>query len=483
MNAIRSQRRPIRWFRAVLWGSALCFGNVSFSADLDADGIDDATEYQLLQRFAPVIYPDETHVAPQEGVGVPVSITWLLRNANLSAPANPGFRWFLDRPSVVDAINFYSTRADPASWRIENYYTTGNAPGDERSWPHAMASGEGVYGRVWKPWASHPYIYSVQYFGFFTWNETAFDFGNGNHEGDWMCVDYAIDTRGGFENPPILHAIYHNHGPQMFVTPELLELQDGRPVVYLERGTNEAWPNRGGRGTSGWPRSNGFATDMHWDHKLGPWQDFFTTLFGQEVSEYKIHREHFGEGAPYQTHGIPNIGDFSNNAPVSLCGGEGTFILTYQGRYGTEFTDILDLADVNSPTGPPWQDKMWKREWLDDAGNPIGPWTARRGPFSSNTNNFYLYSTTVLGPGLPPVVLEQFSFSVPQLRNVTYVDVESPREGNGSAALPYRNLLLGIAMTEEDGTVFLQPGSFRKNFEINQAITLTAPNGPVEIGQ
>jgi len=441
------------------------------AADADGDGIDDAIEYQLLQRFAPVLYPNETQDAPGEGVGVPVSVTWLLRNSLLIHSVGD-FQDVLDRPRAAAAISFLDSQGGGDDFHISNHHIWGDSPGDERSWPISSTLGEGVYGRVWKPWPnSHPYIYSVQYYVLLTWNETAYSGGFGNHESDWLCVDYAIDVRSGFDNPPVIHAIYHNHGPQIFVTPELLEFQGGHPVVYVEKGTNEAWPNRGDRGKFGWPTSNGFATNGDWDDAASWWQDllFGSLTFGpEEISEYKVHREHFGFGNPYVTHDVPNIGDINptNSQPVSLCGNEGLFLLKYPGKYGLICTEPGD-----PPRGPRFQDKMWARAWTNISGLPRGPWIALRDPFSPDTSGSYLYTTA------------GYAFAVPQLLSPTYLDSNSSREGNGSSGLPYRNLLLGIAMTQPGGTVSIQPGSIPLNFHINQPITLTAPAGTVTIGE
>jgi len=445
-------------------------------ADLDGDGIDDAIENQLLQRFAPVLYPNEQHDVPEEGAGVPVSVTWLLRNSRIMRVVPE--QVLLDRPDISAAVQFVADSGNGAlGRRIRNYHVWGDSPGDVRSWPISIGLGEGVYGRVWKPWPNtHTNLYSVQYFVLLTWNETAYSLGFGNHESDWLCVDYTIDARLGFENPPIIHAIYHNHGPQIFVTPELLESENGHPVVYVEKGTNEAWPNRGTRGKDGWPRSNGFATNMDWDDNeyaliylssllCGPYAPVCALLeipivHGFTPSEYKIHREHDGNGNRYATHDVPNIGGVSNDVPVSLCGEEGRFLLQYQGLYGWESS-----APGDPPESPCWQAKMWNREWTD------GPWSNSREPFSPDTSGFHLFAT------------DGYTFSVPTLRDATYVDFRSQREGNGSSTLPYKNLLLGIAMTADNGTVVMQPGSFPSRFEINQPVTLTAPSGAVTIGQ
>lgn len=60
------------------------------------------------------------------------------------------------------------------------------------------------------------------------------------------------------------------------------------------------------------------------------------------------------------THDVRNIGGVNpTNGPVSLCMTRGLFLLKFQGKYGFSGTFPGD-----PPEGPPWQDKMWKREWV-----------------------------------------------------------------------------------------------------------------------
>jgi hypothetical protein len=437
-------------------------------AKADVDGISESVRSFLLQRFAPIIYPNEIHDVPEQGSGVPVSITWLLRNSQVIAWSGTNYSVLLDKPDVGVANSLVQSHQGGGNMTLGNHYVWGDSPGDTRSWPISIGLGEGVYGRVWKPWPDlYPYVYSVQYFLLLTWNETAYSGGFGNHESDWVCVDYAIDVRSGYENPPIIHAVYHAHGPQNFITPELLKMENGHPVVYLEKGTNEAWPNAGGRGFTGWPNSNGFETDGNWDN-TDWWKNLLTgwlTFGTQDINEDKVVREHNGNGNRYATHNIPDIGGYSNGTPVSLCGEEGTFLLTYQGQYGTFAGNPPFVNDITPPNGPPFQSKMWSRSWA-----PNGPWSPLRDPFSPDTSGFYINTTA------------GYTFKVPSLRDPTYVDFNVQQEGDGSSGLPYRNPLLGLAMTAPSGTIVIQPGTFSQQFQINQAVTLRAPNGSVTIG-
>ncbi|MCI0539511.1 MAG: hypothetical protein L0Z50_30235, partial [Verrucomicrobiales bacterium] len=136
--------------------------------DRDGDCIADAIEYHLLQRFAPILYRNDNADEPREGIGVPVSISWLLRNSKLIGRSDGGlFVEIRDRPSMASAMSFINANGGGEGFKISNYHINGDAPGDEkRTWPISTTLGEGVYGRVWKPWPAggpypHPHIYSI----------------------------------------------------------------------------------------------------------------------------------------------------------------------------------------------------------------------------------------------------------------------------------------------------------------------------------
>jgi hypothetical protein len=58
-------------------------------------------------------------------------------------------------------------------------------------------------------------VISVQYYILLTYNiprahGRQLNPHGGEHEGDWICLDYGVVVRNGL--PRIVHAIYHNHG-------------------------------------------------------------------------------------------------------------------------------------------------------------------------------------------------------------------------------------------------------------------------------
>jgi len=62
---------------------SLILAQAVYAVDNDCDGIDDAFEHSLLQRFAPIIYIDEFHTTQEAGVGVPVSVEWFIQHVRV----------------------------------------------------------------------------------------------------------------------------------------------------------------------------------------------------------------------------------------------------------------------------------------------------------------------------------------------------------------------------------------------------------------
>jgi len=459
----------------IVWLAAMVIPLAATADDADGDGIADDHESRLLQRFAPVLYRDYTLTGWQDGHGIPVSVSWALANGFIIR-RSPASVVLADHTSVASALAAIRSVDGASDYGIRFDDRWGDVAGDPTSWPDAINRGAGVYGRVWRPFQDHPHILSIQYYILLTWNETTYTGGAGNHEGDWLCLDFAVDIRSSPESPPIIHAIYHNHGRQHFLAPEALRYEDGHPVAYLENGTNELWPLPGPRGTEGWPNTDGFSTNFHFDEDdpCGSlFDDFFCNLvdglglFGG-ISEFKIVRSHLGEGNRYATREVPNIGDFrvDNGLPVSLCGDEGQFILEYKGLWG-----VRSDEPGEPPAGPPYQGSFWERSWKTYDGVANGPWAMDTSPFNTDLAPFHLHTT----PG--------YSFAVPPLRQTLYVDFSRSGTGDGSLDQPFGLLAEGLAFSLPNGSIVLRGGNSAELLTISQPVILTADSGVVTIGQ
>lgn len=416
------------------------------SNDADGDCIDDAKEQFLLQALAPILRPDQVHPVAVEGTGVPVSMSWLLSECSIMVGPSHSPQTIAVQPGLAGAVALLPNSTP--GWGLDNPYKWGQSPTAPRSWPISVGLREGVYGRVWRPWEeTHPHLISVQYYVFFTWNETAYSFGWGNHEGDWLGVDYCIDDRIMVASPAIMHAVYHNHGRQLFMTPEALVLTNGRPRIFTELGTNESWPNAGTRGKDGWPQSNGFATNRDWDDTFG-------------ASEYGICREHNGNGEYYDFvvgPPIPNIGEID----YPLAGDTGTFLLGYPGLYGRIAIDP-PFAESDPPTGPPFQNKLWRRAF-------DGPWSQSGGPFDTDASGLTMSAGYTFSP-------------IPQLADA-FVNPNAVEQGVGSSQRPFTSIALGASYVTDGGQVWIQSSSTPGAFSCSKPVTLRALNGAVTIGQ
>ncbi|MFZ4576686.1 MAG: hypothetical protein ACOYN0_20075, partial [Phycisphaerales bacterium] len=246
-----------------------CAGQCGTSpTDRDGDCIEDAFEDQLLTRFRPIIVTDQVQGGPSEFRAIPANASYFLQQCDLTLPGPQGGSTVLvSRPSV-DQLSAIVDAFDPeVASQLQLDFINENAkwggvPFGHPSgmpWNDAIANGHGVYGRVFRPFAAqYPQYYSVQYYFLFTWNETGDCdvFNSYRHDGDIVCLDYGVDLSWDGV-PRIVHAIYHVHGERSYITREALTFSAERPYAFLERGTQEPWPNADTDGAAGWPDTDG----------------------------------------------------------------------------------------------------------------------------------------------------------------------------------------------------------------------------------
>lgn len=393
--------------------------------DEDADGIDDRIERHLIRQYAPAIVIDRPFDLPaEERVGVPCDPLWFAKNATVElvsetlgdldprlrttdparaqipSPAYAAVRDALgmgDQNSIAAPVDtILSIPRDHHRLirltlkRQPNLWWTGEHGGFEA----AAKSGDGIFARVWRPFPRYPHLLSVQYYVYLTWNESTTyknplikDQRAGSHEGDWLCFDFCINVADPLL-PHLAHAVIHNHGRQIFCLPEALEyvkLPGGKkshPVVYLEWGSNEPWPNAGLGGEGGWPRRDGIGVNERFlveaDLVLGT----------KKISdETQVVSSHAGQGFAWRTwwRDIPNLGELSEGVPVpdkwdadteGLYAESRRFVLLFGGLYGSVKTDlellasIYNIRETDNPVGPTAKMKFWERRWTDRGG----PW-------------------------------------------------------------------------------------------------------------
>lgn len=95
--------------------------------------------------------------------------------------------------------------------------------------------GDVCYGRV----ARGGTFVFLQYWFFYVYNDKQF-MGVGLHEGDWEMVQIRL---GADEDPDAMTFAQHNYGHRR--SWGQVESQDGRPVVYVARGSQASYPEAG----------------------------------------------------------------------------------------------------------------------------------------------------------------------------------------------------------------------------------------------
>ena len=213
----------------------------------------------------------------------------------------------------------------------------------------AIRDGTGVFGLV-LPDAQDAGVFHVKYFFFHTYSESAFPENAGNHEGDWGAVDLTVKVPidgSGKHNigaATILDAIVHEHGNPHRFPIEDLEFEEGHLVIFLEKGTNEGHPKRGGPS-----RFKGIP----------------------KVADFPVVRSHRGGGYRYPTAGhVINIAD-PNLAHADAL--DAKLLRLYAGKWGAYEGDVdinLFVAeikyDANVPMGPLFNDKFMRRYGVID---------------------------------------------------------------------------------------------------------------------
>jgi len=341
------------------------------TVDSDADGIEDAYEQIILDRFAPMLVPEEPLARPF------MSFEWFVNHARVEemVRVNAGFGFYntwvaapgLTRPSVDELATYLghgrlrtndSVEISPENVRLivdDDRFLSGEDPNDRWTEARALTSGDAAYGRVSRVVHGNPNLLVLQYYFYLPWNETSVVGGYGNHLSDVLCIDLTIDVSAR-ESPEIQQAVYHNHGRQFFYQPDQLLYEGTHPKAYLEKGTNELHahpsPFRGLNEFSGSLLGGGWTNET----------------FGVIVEDYVI-RSHRGApedglggtGTSFRTWmngGVMNLGE-----TYSPMGNEALVFLGFPGP----------LGDGGSPSGPFFNSggKMWSRwGWKGDRTTP-----------------------------------------------------------------------------------------------------------------
>lgn len=190
------------------------------AVDSDNDGIEDADEQALADKYAPIL-----QFAKDEKF-FPVSIDYHLNNSNLNQ-SRPG-EDLTDPNPTVTSIGLIT---DPdAKFYLDN--RQGNVSNDniEKDYVKNTSDiGYTVYARVSTQTYESKIYYILQYWIFYAFNKGPLN----THEGDWEMVQFVLDS----DQKPV-EAMYSQHTSGERIEWELLERDGDHPKVYVALGSH-----------------------------------------------------------------------------------------------------------------------------------------------------------------------------------------------------------------------------------------------------
>jgi hypothetical protein len=430
-------------FGLALW--LVCVGGRTLWAqDTDRDGVPDAIEAQLLATLAPV------WMTPVPGHSGPLPIDWNVRHSFLLWYTSDSGDYVDDTGGtpltpqlVLDTMAAHRSAGLNYHYRFgyhDTDYRFGDDPNDPMSWAIARDRGIGLYGRVTNAPNARAGCYLVQYFLFFGWNETDTPPGcdAGNHEGDWICVQFEVEA-SDLANPRIYDCVFHNHGRQTFVeSPAALEFDGTHPRVYLEHDTNEPWPFAAAGGFQPGAVRPCVSTNKRF-YLTG---EFCTLEYETDCNlGYTAVREHEAEGPAYLISAVVNVGEAGHPYPSS----ESRFFQGYDGWWGNTWETScywIELLDTSPPNSPRFNPKMWDRA----------------------------YDSTRIWPSCDN-------------QSTVFVNFSASGVESGSPSQPFNKLSEALAVVASGGTITLAPGSSGERLTIFENCTITASGGTATIGQ
>jgi len=197
----------------------LCFvlnAGLSNASDIDNDGIDDAEEQALAEKYAPVLYFEENEEV------YPVSISYALSNSNLNI--SDGSSILIDENPTVEEISKYT---DPnTNYYLDNRKGTIHDDGIIKDYRENMDGlGYTVYAHVFRKGNETV----IQYWMFYAFNKGTLN----THEGDWEMVQIILDN----ENKPT-EAMYSQHISGQKAQWNQVEKSGDHAKVYVARGSH-----------------------------------------------------------------------------------------------------------------------------------------------------------------------------------------------------------------------------------------------------
>ena len=160
----------------------------SNAADLDNDGIDDAEEQALGEKYAPILYFEK------EEKLFPVAVEYHVSNSNLNKSVDNTSILLDTNPSVEELPKY-----NDGNYYLDNRKGTINDDGIIKDYIENMdALGYTLYSHIFK---ENDNII-IQYWMFYAFNKGTLN----THEGDWEMVQIVLDSQ---DNP--IKVMYSQH--------------------------------------------------------------------------------------------------------------------------------------------------------------------------------------------------------------------------------------------------------------------------------
>lgn len=238
------------------------------TVDADEDGLDDAIEEQLIDRFRPYYFFDHANDK------WPASVLWFVRRSELYYRTTPLTRVLVysreqlskNPELILQALVSGESSNGAISPKPSNYFidphssedADGEGPcADVGCYAHVMPITLPVqrknYPSIDNNPNPHPAIL-IQFYQFFPYNDSQSCCG-GDHEGDWVYMDIYVKAEAPYS---LIGIVYHHHGdgkcpPEPVVKslsrpPADLPMTCGvpdnsvAPVCFLEEDNHEWWP-------------------------------------------------------------------------------------------------------------------------------------------------------------------------------------------------------------------------------------------------
>jgi parallel beta-helix repeat protein len=388
------------------------------AVDIDADGIQDATETSLLNTYAPVVI-----LHSSEG-SLPANVDWYLQRTRMRFHHGGGC------PDC--AVQYTPDQSDLNSYLHRKRHSLFHIPpcdhygGYQRSWADydpnqcffvqmindsdhggtSTASDWLIYGHVY-PRALGGLI--VQYWFFYPYNDGML---TQNHEGDWETVSVELDGPIGGEYT-ISGLVYYRHGdPEALAPHEVDWFSDTHPVVYTGRGSHASYESTA---RCQWYmigfREWGCAACEVTEECSNAW---FTWSGGRPA------------GSPgLQGGGVVNVGE---RVPDQWTFVNGQQFIYYSGRWG-ELGNPIGGDPFSGPRGPAYQDS----------------WNRNRAPH-------------------------------PDL-GVAFVDDDFDSSTPGWGIDRFDSIYAGVFAVHDGGTVYVSAGTYPEKFVISKPVNLVGVDG------